>query len=246
MKRDPRCKFTIQEEQEMISLYNDGLGLTQIGNKFNVYASTIWRILNRNCINLRSHGEGTRLLHQHMEIEPPQDFPWHLHDKFSKLLAIFLLTDGYMKSGGGIMLICTDKILQNYFLTLIKETYGLAPTVGSYMKKGKETVVHSKLVASHLFELSPTYKTSPRNCSLLEYFQGLQPSLSFLSNEEELLNEVIRIAMSTDGTVTVEFPHNTIYPKLEFSCAHPSLLKEWQTIFDSVGIKSFILRSNIT
>jgi len=66
-----------------------------------------------------------------MEIEPPQDFPWHLHNKFSKLLAIFLLTDGYMKSGGSIMLICTDKILQNY-LTKPFEPEELVDTVKKY------------------------------------------------------------------------------------------------------------------
>ena len=247
MKRNPHCKFTIQDEQKMIRLYNSGLGLTQVGNRFHVWAATVGKILKANGINRRYHGEGTRLLHDHLDVEPPQDFPWHLHEKLSKLLAIFLLTDGYMKKGGGIMLICTDDVLQNYFLTLIKESYGLTPTVNAYMRKGKETIVHSKAIASKLLELSPSYKTCPWNINPKTYFQGPQPSLSFLETEEiDVLKEVIRIAMSTDGTVSAEFPRNMVYPKLEFSCAHPILIKEWQKIFAQIGIKTFLQRSNIT
>jgi len=247
MKRNPHCKFTIEEEQKMIRLYNSGLGLTQVGNKFHVWAATVGKILKANGINRRYHGEGTRLLHDHLEVKPPQDFPRHLHEKLSKLLAVFLLTDGYMKKGGGVMLICTDEVLQNYFLTLIKESYGLTPTVNAYMKKGKETIVHSKAVASKLLELSPSYKTCPWNINPKTYFQGPQPSLSFLENEEiDVLKEVIRIAMSTDGTASAEFPRNMVYPKLEFACAHPILVKEWQVIFDKAGIKTYLLQSKIT
>lgn len=246
-KRNPHCKFTIKEEQKMIRLYNSGLGLTQVGNKFNVWAATVGKILKTNGINRRYHGEGTRLLHDHLEVKPPQNFPWHLHDKWPKLLAVFLLTDGYMKKGGGIMFICTDKILQNYFLTLIKESYGLAPTINAYMRKGKETIVHSKEVASKLLELTPSYKTSPWNINPKTYFQEPQPSLSFLENESsDTLKEIIRIAMSTDGTMLVDFPHNSIYPRLEFCCAHPMLLYEWKEIFQKVGLKSYILKSKIT
>jgi len=247
MKRNPHCKFTIEEEQKMICLYTTGLSLAQVGKEFHIHSSRVCKILKANNFNCRDHGDGTRLLHRHLEVKPPQFFPWHLRDRFSKLLAIFLLTDGYMKKGGGIMLICTDDVLQNYFLTLIKESYGLAPTVGHYMQRGKETIVNSTSVSSKLFELSPSYKTCPWNHSSEEYFRGPQPSLSFLENEEiDVLKEAIRIAMSTDGTVTVEFPRNIIYPKLEFSCAHPLLIKEWQKIFTRVGIKTFLQRSNIT
>jgi hypothetical protein len=52
--------------------------------------------------------------------------------------------------------------------------------------------------------------------------------------------------MSTDGTVNVEFPRNMIYPKLEFSCAHPILLYQWKRVFEKVGIKSFFIKSKIT
>jgi len=247
LKRDPRCKFSLKEEQEIIILYNKGLCLSQVGNKFNTSLSTIRRILIENDIDRRSHGEGTRLLHKHIEIKPPVDFPWDLRHVFSKLLSVFLLTDGYMRKGGGIMLINTDMTLQRYFLTLIKEAYRLAPTASSFMHKGKETIVHSKLVSSELLNYSPSYNTYPRNCSSTEYFQKPQPSLDFLKNENiKLLKECIRIAMSTDGTVNVEFPRNMIYPKLEFSCAHPILLQQWKKIFEKIGIKSFIIKSNIT
>lgn len=247
MKRDPRCKFTIEQEREMINLYKKGLCLSQVGEKFNVNSSRICKILKANKIKRRSHSEGTRLLHKHLEVDPPNDFPWHLYGKFSKLLSVFLLTDGYMRGGGGIMLISTDEILHNYFLTLLKEAYNLTPTVNSFMKKSKETIVWSKSVTSRMLELSPTFKTYPRDCRLECYYQGPQPSLSFLENEDiDVLKEVIRIAMSTDGTVNVEFPRNMVYPKLEFSCAHPVLLYQWKQIFKKVGIRSFIIKSKIT
>jgi hypothetical protein len=247
MKRKSQCKFTITEEQKMIRLYSSGLCLTQVGQKLNVSPTTVCKILQANGINRRWHGDGTRLLHSHRTVNPPKEFPWNLRAKFSKLLAVFLLTDGYMRKGGGIELVCTDKILQDYFLALMKEKYGLAPTNNMYMKRGKETIVHSTLAALDLLKLSPSYKTSPWNCTSEKYFQGAQPSLSFLENEEiDVLKEVIQIAMSTDGTVTAEFPRNIVYPKLEFSCAHPLLIKEWQKIFTRIGMKTFLQRSNIT
>lgn len=247
MKRDPRCNFTIQQEREIINLYEKGSCLRQVGEKFDVNSSRICRILKANKIRRRSHSEGTRLLHKHLKVDPPNDFPWHLYGKFSKLLSVFLLTDGYMKKGGGIMLICTDEILQRYFLTLVKEAYGLAPTISAFMKKGKETIVHSKSVSANLLKSSPTYNTYPRNISKQDYFQKPQPSLTFLENEEiNVLKETVRIAMSTDGTVNVDFPHNSIYPKLEFSCAHPILLHQWKRIFEKIGIKSFFIKSNVT
>jgi hypothetical protein len=212
-----------------------------------VYPSTIWKILKANEVNCRFHGDGTRLLHEHLYADPPYVFPYNLYNDFPKLIAVFLLTDGYLKKGGGIMLISTDEILQRYFLTLLKEYYDLAPTTKSYMKNGKETIVHSKTVYSQLLNLSPTYNTYPVNCNIEEYLQKLQPSLDFLDFENsELLKESIRIAMSTDGTVNVDFPYNSIYPKLEFSCAHPGLAKEWKRIFKKVGINSFFIKSKIT
>lgn len=247
MKRNPRCKFTINEELKMIQLYKDGLCLREVGNIFNVAPARIWKILKANEVKCRDHGEGTRLLHEHLNVNPPDDFPRHLNDVFPKLISVFLLTDGYMKKGGGIMLISTDETLQRYFLTLINEAYGLAPTANSFMKKGKETIVHSTFAFSNLLEISPSYNTYPRNCNIEEYFQKSQPSLAFLENEDiDLLKEVVRIAMSTDGTVNVDFPHNSIYPKLEFSCAHPELVKDWKRIFEKVGINSFFIKSKVT
>ena len=247
IKRNPRCKFTIREEQKMIRLYKNGLSLSQVGKEFHIHSSRVYKIFKANNFPCRYHGDGTRLLHEHLTVNSPNGFPWHLHEKFSKLLAVFLLTDGHMRRDGGIMLICTDELLQNYFLTLIKEAYGLVPTIHQYMRRGKDTIVNSTKASSKLFALSPSYKTCPWNDSKEKYFQGPQPSLSFLENEEiDVLKEVIRIAMSTDGTVTAEFQRNIVYPKLEFACAHPILIKEWQKIFTRIGIKTFLQRSNIT
>ena len=247
MKRDSRCKFTTKEEQEIIRLYNNGMCLRQVGDKFDVLPTRISRILEANGIKRRSHGEGTRLLYEHLNVSVPEVFPYHLKSVFPELLAVFLLTDGYIKKGGGIMLICTDETLQRYFLTLLKQNYGLAPTVNSYMSKGKETIVNSVTVVSELLNLSPSYNTYPRNCSMEDYFRRPQPTLSFLENEDlSILKEIVRIAMSTDGTMLVDFPHNSIYPILEFGCAHPTLLYEWKEIFKRVGLKSFILKSKVT
>ena len=60
MKRDPRCKFTIKQEREMINLYKKGLCLRQVGKKFNINSSRVCRILQANGIKRRSHSEGTR------------------------------------------------------------------------------------------------------------------------------------------------------------------------------------------
>jgi hypothetical protein len=247
MKRDPRCKFSIKEEQEMIRLYNSGMCLRQVGDKFDVPSNRISKILEANCVKRRFHGEGTRLLHEHLNVSIPECFPDQLKNAFPKLLAVFLLTDGYIKKGGGIMLICTDEILQRYFLALLKQNYGLAPTTNSYMKRGKETIVHNTTAVSELLRLSPSYNTYPRNCSVEDYFRRPQPTLSFLENEDiSVLKEAVRIAMSTDGTMLVDFSYNSVYPRLEFGCAHPNLLCEWREIFKKVGLESYVLKSKVT
>lgn len=247
MKRDPRCKLELRDELKTIELYKKGFSLNKIAKKFNVSTHCIQNIFKVHNFKTRSHGEGTRLLYKHIKIKPPKDFPWYLKNKFDRLIAIFLLTDGYLNKNGKIMLICTDKILQNYFLSLFKEKYNLSSTTNSYMYRGKATSIYSKDVASDLLKLSPTYNTYPGDGNTKEYLKNPQPSLSFLGNEKKnLLIEAIRIAMSAEGSVKIDFPRDTVYPKLEFACSHLQLTLEWQKIFKKIGIKTFLIKSKVT
>lgn len=246
-KRNPRCRFIIQEELKFKELYEKGWHISKIAKKFSTSLHGVHRILKIHNTKLRSHGEGTRLLHKHLEIEQPKDFPNKLKDKFHKLIAVFLLTDGYFKKGGGNMLICTDKILQSYFVNLFKEKYALTPTANSYMLKGKETIINSKYSQKELIKLSPSYNTYPRNKTVEKYLSEPQPTLSFLNNDdEELLKEVLRIAMSCEGSIFPEFSQDSVRPHLQFACSHLQLLREWQELFKKVGIKSHILKSKVT
>ncbi|MBW2976665.1 hypothetical protein KY347_04425 [Candidatus Woesearchaeota archaeon] len=246
-KRDLRCKFTIKEELEFKNLYEHGWQISKIAKKFGMSLHGVHQILKAQNTKIRSHGDGTRRLHKHLTIKHPKDFPYNLKDKFHKLIAVFMLTDGYFKNGGANMLICTDDVLQSYFTSLFKERYSLAPTKGSYMLRGKETTINSKDVQEELLKLSPKYNSCPRNKSIKQYLNEPQPTLSFLNNEsKEILEESIRIAMSCEGSVFPEFARDTLYINLQFACAHPRLLKDWQEIFQKIGIKSFILKSKVT
>lgn len=45
-----------QVEQEVISLYQQGLSMEKVGNKYNISPATVMRILDRNNIERRTHG----------------------------------------------------------------------------------------------------------------------------------------------------------------------------------------------
>jgi hypothetical protein len=107
--------------------------------------------------------------------------------------------------------------------------------------------VFSKKAYLELLKLSPSYKKCPRKESMEDYLNEAQPTLSFLKGESlDLLKECVRIAMSTEGSIHIEFPRDTIYLRLEFACAHPKLTLEWQEIFRKVGIESTISKSRVT
>ena len=248
IKRNPLCKFSIKEEKQMVDLYKSGLCLREVGNKFSINASRVQKILKANRIKRRLHGEGTRMLHDHVETQPPLDFPHSLKKDFRKLIAVLLMTDGHIKNRGySIKFICTDKILQAYFIQLFRDEYGFSPTIKSFMRKNKETSIFSKDAVLRLLKLSPSYKKCPYNMSKDEYLSEPQPSLSFLENEKiKLLKECVRLAMSTEGSVCIDFPRNTIRPKLEFGCVHPKLCIQWKNIFERAGIEPYFLKSKYT
>lgn len=245
-KRDSRCKLTLQEELKAIELYQSGLCLSQVAKKLKCSISAIIHTMDHYNVKRRFHGEGTRLLHKHMDVKPPACFSFPLKDKFDKLAAVFLLTDGCLNKGK-IQLICTDKILQNYFLYLFKARFNLKPTTNSYMVNGKESSIYSNSVAKELRRLTPTYNTYPKDKTKEKYYKGPQPTLKFLKNENErILYEAIRVAMSCEGSIFPDFQGLTLGAHLQFACSHPELLNQWKTLFSKIGITSFILRSNKT
>jgi hypothetical protein len=228
-------------------MYQSGLSLSKVAERMGVSVKCITNILKAYDITSRKPGDSIRLLYERVKFKPPKDFPWNLRKKFLKLISVLLLTDGYVNKKGRIKFICTDKILQRYFLTLFKNEFNVTSTPKSFMIKGKETTINSKDACLKLFRLSQTYNKYPYKCSIENYLKSPQPSLSFLRNESlRLLKECVRLAMSTEGSITVEFPRNTIYPKLEFSCANPKLCYYWKKIFNKVGIKSYIIYSKKT
>lgn len=54
--RDPRCKFTVEQEAEMATLYAEGASLAAVAKRFNARHETVWSILKRNGMNLRPPG----------------------------------------------------------------------------------------------------------------------------------------------------------------------------------------------
>lgn len=247
-KRDPRCKLSFLEERRAIKLYERGQSLQSIANYFDCSIHCIWNVFKAHNFPLRSHGEGTRLLHYHISLKKPSDFPRNLANKFQKLLAIFLLTDGYLKRrSNAIMLISKDKVLPQYFCSLVKHRYGFAPTKKSFMAKNKETTIFGKKIIEELLSLSPSYNTYPRNKTKAEYFSSPQPTLSFLFGEDSsVLIEAIRIAMSCEGCVYLDKARSRYVPRLEFACSHPLLLEQWQRLFERVGIITTKLKSKRT
>lgn len=221
--------------------------MKQLSEKFNASLHCIFNILHFHGARIREPSKGVRLRYNHVSIEPPKDFPWHLKEKFSKLIAVFLLTEGNVRRDGRISLVCKDDVLQRYYITLFRETFDLAPTLKSYMYKGKDPSIYSKGALSELLKLCPSYKTHPWNEDISRYLEKAQPTLTLLRGERtDLLKESIRLAMSAEGSVTPNFPPDTLpYPKMEFSCAHPALVFEWQRVFYKLNIRTYITRSKV-
>lgn len=210
-KRDKRCRFTVRDELKIVDLYQKGLSMRQLSEKFNASLHCIFNILHFYGIRIREPSRGVRLRYNHVSVEPPRDFPWHLKEKFSKLIAVFLLTEGNIRCDGRISLTCKDEVLQRYYITLFRETFDLAPTLKSYVYRGKDTSIYSREALSELLKLCPSYKTHPWNEDISRYLEKTQPTLAFLRDERtDLLKECIRLAMSAEGSVTPDFPLNTI------------------------------------
>jgi hypothetical protein len=179
---------------------------------------------------------------------------------FPQLIAIMLLTDGGAgyRQGNRPYITFTNKAqsLHNIFADLNHYHYNQPPSAyyKPYWSKPKKqgskayyTTYNRKedteTMLQDLYKLSPTFRTEPKHGQTWEEYnkEEPQPTLRFLlytQYPEELRVFALRLAMSTEGSISPAFRSGTRfpYPHLLFSCKHPILKVQWRKFFKTFGI----------
>ncbi|MAG01805.1 hypothetical protein CMI42_00560 [Candidatus Pacearchaeota archaeon] len=244
-------KIIKEKHSLLINDYRKGSSLEEIGRKYGCTASNVFYILKRYNIDTSKHSSG-----ENYSFPKSQYIKYLIDSKFQKedflpLIASLILTDGCLYQYKGryeISYYGTDEILHNIFADLIWYYFGLRPS--SYMIKCGR-VLRTKYIdgkiSSKLLELSPSYKTKPSQKENWNEFlkNPKSPSLNFMKNySNNVVNEVIRLAMCADGSISVSNKKNKIFFTLILSCAHPSLVKEWSELFNRAGINNRIVKGS--
>lgn len=157
------------------------------------------------------------------------------------LLATLLLTDGSLY-GNNISYSSKDSTLINIVIDILRLCSKKLPSI--YTSNGlKRVYLNDPDLVKNLLKLSPTFKTCPSsNQSVDDYCIESQPTIKFLNKiKKSTLIECIRLAISTDGGITLHQKRNKdtilIRPEIFLSCAHPTLCDEWEKVLEKIGIK---------
>jgi hypothetical protein len=163
------------------------------------------------------------------------------------LLATLLMTDGNIYENQ-ITYGTIDLSLRNTFVDLCK--LNDVSCVSEYRKNDfMKLYCGDKILLKKLYEISSSYKKSPNRVQTKkEYLKEPQPSIKYLFNSEEnVIKECLRLAMSSDGNITIgirkENDKVKLKPQITLSCAHPILCKEWLQLFNKFGIKMKLQKS---
>ncbi len=179
-----------------------------------------------------------------------------LENKFPKLIAVMLLTDGnagrYGRSQNPTMEYSGQDVgLHHIFADLVYNSFGLEPNY--FFNKRCVTSYQGKKVLKALEELwkcSPSFKTGPANGQTVEdYLLELQPKLDFLYGEDiDILIPSVRLAMSAEGCVHATFHKNggSIAPIISFACVHPQLIVQWKALFQTIGMRFHVKKDRRT
>ncbi len=157
------------------------------------------------------------------------------------LIAALLLTDGHVykkKTCWEIGFASKSSQLLNLFIDLAK-IWNTNQIISKYIDKNKVTRLYFHLpFQNEILELSKSFKTAPRNQSILSYLKEEQPSLNFLQHfNKDYKKLFLRIVLSADGGITGRNSKNRLRPNLFLRCAHPSLCNQYRNLSDELSIK---------
>lgn len=159
-----------------------------------------------------------------------------------KIIAIALLTDGYLSSKDcyRINFYSKDIVLKNYIHNILDNISNYQ--INSYFdkkKKGHFVRLCDIGLANELLNFCPNYKTSPSvNQEIDDYMKEAQPTIKFLKNSnKETKILCLRMAFSTDGSISLN--KNGGY-ELNLACYHPKLCLEWQELIEEFKINAKI------
>jgi len=158
--------------------------------------------------------------------------------EWQKIVAVGLLTDGYMyrrKSDNRYLVsfYSVDKNLHVFFQKLILVAFNERVTTFLKTKNSKLWVSYYCKSANNpmiktLLSFSNTYCTNKK----------MSPSLDFLLNERaEVKLQALRFAMSCDGSISVKKRQTGgIAYELKLACSHPVLNLQWKKLFHSIRL----------
>jgi len=156
-----------------------------------------------------------------------------------KLIAVFLLTDGYLKYRKDrrqyiLQIFSDDDEFHNCFADLMGYAFDKGTTFKHFDKSRRVKVSgyeipHDSEIVKCLFSFCSDYRTGGNT----------DATLNFLMDEPESVKKLaFRIAMTAEGSIGISKSRSKRIeePRLRFACAHPGLVKEWKNLIASLNI----------
>lgn len=193
------------------------------------------------------------------KIQPPlaSDFQ-RLYENLDLRLAMILpllQTDGsiYQKNHK-IIFYGNSKILHNLFVDSMYFTYGILPTSYFVLNSDRNEYYteycqkSTVKIIDELYSLCGNTKTSPaRDQGVSEYLKEPQPNLEYIINASETETQnVLRIWISAEGSITISQYKSNIRPVLYLGCAHPILNERLKQIANKFEMRFIRSRSKDT
>jgi len=189
------------------------------------------------------------------------------HSRLKKLLAVTLLSDGYLRMVKGkpaCLRLATvpDSIEQHrLFAELCEGCFHKSPR--TYLENAEQkplfaSVLYSRSAAREMLQLTPAYKTTPNNKETpKEFLEKAQPTLSFLENEPRWFKWLaFRIFLDFDGSISPIFKlkhkkdkkckRTYIYYQVQFECeariaeTNPTLVESLLGLARDLGLRARI------
>jgi len=265
MPKKGHYKLNSEDSVIIIKLYELGVPTSTIGHIYGLSTAGIWNVLKRhekiNLLKLRNRSETNVITLSKKHSEPKGDSEKRVNEwlKFGiegiiDLITVILLTDGsssYRQKT--VSLYNSDKTALGIFTDLLK-VINLNPRESLDRRNGLPVVFargnNVKSLLNEIRKRTPTTKHQPdRNSQTWkEYLKETQPTLSFLNRKSEEIKQLaFRIAISLEGCAIINvFPKRISRPSLQFTCFHPTLIKEWRKIAREVKVPMYIKGNNLS
>ncbi|NVM28136.1 MAG: hypothetical protein HWN65_04775 [Candidatus Helarchaeota archaeon] len=226
-------KILPKQITKIIHKYNKGASQNELAKEYNVSQSVIHECLKKEGVEPHGHGDWNKT-----EITPPQEFTPDL----AKLIAL-IMTEGSLNERG-VRIDNTSYALIDEFKNLMKRNFQIDSFSEMIRKDNNPNRKKCYICAVKSVELA---RFLSDYIDKSDYQKATLPKEFFILSEK-VIGEVLRIAFSADGSVSL-FPRKRyqreryererwfIRKQVELSCSSPSLKDQWRNLIESLGIR---------